>query len=153
MKTLQAAADLRYRPERFRTDGGPAEVQGHQRGLLLRQQPPQVPQRQEGGGIFHAPRRAPSVRVELKGNVAAGQREAAEVRGATGEPVEREVREVAQVRKVQLFQAGQGRLHLEVEQADRDLTSSQTICSIRWPLEMQTVSAHTTNPRIIFFPH
>lgn len=114
MKTFQAAADLRYRPKRFRADGGSAEVHGHQRGLLLRQQPPEVPQRQEGGGIFHAARRAPSIRVKLKGNVAAGQREAAEVRGATGEPVEREVGEVAQVGQVQLFQAGQGRLHLEV---------------------------------------
>lgn len=40
-----------------------------------------------------------------------------EARGAAGQPVEGEVRQVAQVRQVQLLQTGQSRPHLEEDNA------------------------------------
>lgn len=50
--------------------------------------------------------------------MAAGQGESAEVWSAAGEPVEAEVREVAQVGQVQLLQTRQSRPHLQQEREE-----------------------------------
>lgn len=74
MKKLLRYPDLRNSAKWLWGDGRSTEIQSYEGGLLLRQQPPQVPQWQQGGRILNSSHRAPSIRVELEGNVAASQR-------------------------------------------------------------------------------
>lgn len=107
--------DLCNSAQRLRGDGCPAEVQSYEGGFLLHQQPPQVPKRQQSWRVLDGPHRAPSIRVKLKSNMAASQREPTETRRASGQPVEGEVRQVTEVRQVQLFQTTQCWPHLEAD--------------------------------------
>lgn len=106
--------DLRNCAKWLWADGGSTEVQHYESRFLFCQQPPQVPQWQQSWRILNCSHRTPSIWIKFESDVATSQREAAELRGTASEPTECEVREVAQIRQIQLLQTRQSWPDLQI---------------------------------------